>query len=199
MRGIIRRERQQLLDEYRKNKVQLVNGKMKRLTIKQWLDFVGKSEGFLALESSEEVYNRLLRPRDRFTIDTTRTQRTAAEKEAVDRACASARPLQSIQWPHLQREQSIEIIMSSEKKPQPEPHETSEPNEPAPDENTQEAPLDSTLYTAFFDEVDSILGSSPPSGATPPSSPPVTPTPLIPGWKRLQGIVQYFRASQAPN
>ncbi|KAM4061655.1 DDE superfamily endonuclease [Hirsutella rhossiliensis] len=47
MRGIIRRERQQLLDEYRKNKVQLVNGKMKRLTIKQWLDFVGKSEDSL--------------------------------------------------------------------------------------------------------------------------------------------------------
>ncbi|KAM4061737.1 DDE superfamily endonuclease [Hirsutella rhossiliensis] len=164
MRGIIRRERQQLLDEYRKNKVQLVNGKMKRLTIKQWLDFVGKSEGFLALESSEEVYNRLLRPRDQFTIDTTRTQRTAAEEEAVDRACASARPLQSIQWPHLQRERSIEIIISSEKKPQPEPYETSEPNEPAPDENTQEASLDSTLCTASFDEVDSILGSSPPPG-----------------------------------
>ncbi|KAM4067526.1 hypothetical protein HRG_012294 [Hirsutella rhossiliensis] len=46
-----------------------------------WLAWKGKSDDYLALETSEEMYARLLKPADKFTIDTTRTPLCAPWRE----------------------------------------------------------------------------------------------------------------------
>ncbi|KAM4058577.1 DDE superfamily endonuclease [Hirsutella rhossiliensis] len=121
VRSMIRQEKQKLLAQYRKEKVYFVNGKKKRYTIKQWLGLTGNNDEFLSQESSEDTFKRLFKRPGPFTIDKTRTPyrkvRTAAEQEAADEACASARPLQSMQWPHLQRERSVEIITTQPREP----------------------------------------------------------------------------------
>ncbi|XP_044715243.1 uncharacterized protein HRG_11220 [Hirsutella rhossiliensis] len=80
LKAMVRREREQLLEQYRNEKFQVINGKARRLTIKQWLAW-GKSDDYLALETSEEMYARLLKPADKFTIDTTRTPLCAPWRE----------------------------------------------------------------------------------------------------------------------
>ncbi|KAM4067629.1 DDE superfamily endonuclease [Hirsutella rhossiliensis] len=166
IRDMIRKEKKQLLDEYRKNKRQVINGKEKTLNIKQWLDFKGKSEEFLALESGEETYRRLLKRPDPFFIDTTRREIGEAEREAANKACASARPLRTMQWPHLQRERSVEII-TSRNTDHHEPHN-------GPDGTTINPLLNIDLMKEIDEEIDRALSSSPPS------SPPASPTPRIP-------------------
>ncbi|KAM4064010.1 hypothetical protein HRG_007080 [Hirsutella rhossiliensis] len=80
LKAMVRREREQLLEQYRNEKFQVINGKARRLTIKQWLAWKGKSDDYLALETSEEMYARLLKA-DKFTIDTTRTPLCAPWRE----------------------------------------------------------------------------------------------------------------------
>ncbi|KAM4067406.1 DDE superfamily endonuclease [Hirsutella rhossiliensis] len=182
LRAIIRQEKEQLLAEYRKNKVQFINGKQRRLTIKQWLDHVGKNEEFLSLETSDETYKRLLKRPGPFTIDTTRTPwrhaRSAAEQEAADNACATARPLRNIRWPHLEPEHAVKITTSR---------------------IAEEETVDPALEAAYNGEVERALRSSSPQGPTPPSSPPITPTERISGWKRIKGIIRDFRVSRQSN
>ncbi|KAM4055515.1 hypothetical protein HRG_008597 [Hirsutella rhossiliensis] len=228
---MIRQEKEQLLAEYRENKFQVIDRKRKRLTIKQWLDHKGKNEEFLSLETSDETSRRLLKRPDPFTIDITRTPvvRSAAEQEDADEACATARPLRNMRWPHLQPEREVPIFTSTQAAAAAA---AAEAIDPALIEEAYD--YDMEFERACNDEVERALrSSSPPQGPTPGSSPPMTPrqrsspplgsSPMIiprqetlrrgtlprqsprspsirqPKWKVIEQMIKDFRASQASN
>ncbi|KJZ67929.1 hypothetical protein HIM_12682 [Hirsutella minnesotensis 3608] len=204
MQALVREEKANLLRQYRENKYQVINGRRKLLTKKQWLEFTRNSDNFISLETAEEEYKRLLAPKPRYTIDVTpapasTTTITPVEQrhrdacvrletpsqaiaEAAEKACREYRPILAMQWPDS--DASVEIIT------QREPGQLVSPDAanggPAPEE------IFPFKEEGAFDE---YLKSSSPAEASeapsPPSSPPVR------RWVRIQGMLDKFRASRA--
>ncbi|KAF6517714.1 hypothetical protein HZS61_003275 [Fusarium oxysporum f. sp. conglutinans] len=98
-RSIAIREIERLKSEWRDNKEVIVNGVLKKLQFKKWLQHTGKDKDYLSMDTQRSKMTELLNEKtDGFMIDTQLPQEV---RESIRNANFAGKPLNAVDWSAL--------------------------------------------------------------------------------------------------
>ncbi|KJZ69466.1 hypothetical protein HIM_11149 [Hirsutella minnesotensis 3608] len=98
-----------LRQQWRGDKVHEIDGRMKTLTFKQWLELTRLADNYISLEVCNKEYRRLLNIHDeRFFFDIERRGRRPGLDDAIAAASRAAKPLTAFE--HPPSDASVEIF-----------------------------------------------------------------------------------------
>jgi hypothetical protein len=98
-RSIAIREIERFKSEWRDNKEVIVNGVLKKLQFKKWLQHTGKDKDYLSMDTQRSKMTELLNEKtDGFMIDTQLPQEV---RESIRNANFAGKPLNAVDWSAL--------------------------------------------------------------------------------------------------
>ncbi|KAK5987494.1 MFS-type transporter clz9-like protein [Cladobotryum mycophilum] len=161
-----------LREEYRQNKKQEIDGKVKTLSYQKWLEHTGKADAFLEMDTQNKEFQQCLK-QPRFFYD---TERNPLLQEAIQEASRAPRPLLAFNFPPS--DASVNIITAREDEDEEECSDSLSglnSYEEYEDLELQDNTFEETQFESIFDAADEQRLPSLPPASSPPSSPPATP------------------------
>jgi hypothetical protein len=150
-RGIAIREIERLKSEWRDNKEVIVNGVLKKLQFKKWLQHTGKDKDYLSMDTQRSEMTELLNEKtDGSMIDTQLPQEV---RESIRNANFAGKPLTAVFWSALPGSDDSVILQLT----RPLASEESDEEEREEEEEEEILPL---LDLSCFNDVE--MPSSPP-------------------------------------